>query len=128
MVEAADTRPPPRGRRGYWVPGIIALVALLAIGLAAGAGDLDHAAPSVLEGSDVATQIALAVEVQQHRSSQPAVSCPSQEPVRAGLGFQCTIVLGAATYPIRVVEVDGRGRVQWQIGSVPVESGHGQGS
>jgi hypothetical protein len=33
---------PARRQRGYWIPGLTAVAALTAIGVAFGAGDLDH--------------------------------------------------------------------------------------
>jgi hypothetical protein len=97
------------------VPGLIALAALLAIGLAFGAGDLSHRAPHTLSGSDVAAQIALAWQVQQGSSGPPKVDCPGPQPVRAGWTFTCTVAGPDGTETVHVVEVDGRGNLRWTI-------------
>lgn len=106
-----------RGRRGYFLPGAIALAALLLIGGAIGAGDLFHPAPSRLRGPEVASQIALGVQVQQNRASAPRVTCPAVEPVRTGYRFDCTLVAGRGSPVIvAVTEVNGRGGLHWSLG------------
>lgn len=108
---------PPTGRRGkgYFVPGIIALAALLAIGVFfVGAGDLQHKAATDLAGADIASQISLAIQAQENSARPPAVTCPSREPVRLGARFQCT-VKGSPDRPVYVTEVDGRGRIRWSF-------------
>ncbi len=115
----AATAPPSAGRRGkgYFVPGFIALVALLAIGLFVGAGDLQHPAPTTLVGPDIASQIALGIQAQQNSDHVPSVACPAREPVRQGFRFQCTLAgrNGGASRTVYVNEVDGRGRVRWSL-------------
>lgn len=105
-----------RGRRGYFLPGAIALVALLAIGAAVGGGDLSHPAPKILTGPDVASQISLGVQAQQNDPVPPRVSCPAREPVRAGYHFSCTLT-PAEGPPIQlaVTEVDDRGQLHWSL-------------
>lgn len=106
------------GRRGkgYFLPGAIALVALLAIGLSVGAGDLAHPAPHTLAGPDVASEISLGVQAQQNAAVAPRVTCPN-EPVRQGLRFTCTLVPagGGASRTVEATEVDARGRVSWTL-------------
>lgn len=103
-----------RARRGYFLPGFIALVALLIIGLAVGAGDLEHPAATKLVGTDIAQQIALGIQSQQQSSRPPDVTCPATEPVRTGLRFECRVD-GAAGRVIYVTEVDDRGRIRWSF-------------
>src|SRR5579875_2331816 len=64
LTAAAGGAPAPRARsrRGYFLPGAIALAALLLIGAAVGAGDLSHPSPRTLRGADVAAQISLGVQ------------------------------------------------------------------
>jgi hypothetical protein len=95
---------------------VIAMIALSAIGLALGAGDLDHSSPTVLHGPDVAQQIALAMQVQQGTHAPPVVHCPASEPVRAGYRFACTTGPAGVNRQIQVVEIDGRGHLRWQLG------------
>jgi hypothetical protein len=108
--------PTPRRRRGYWIPGLIAIAVLTAIGVAFGAGDLNHRSPSVLHGSDVAQQIALGIQAQQNLQRPPDVRCPATEPVRNGWRFVCTRVGAGPAKPIHVVEIDERGRLRWSLG------------
>ncbi len=111
-----ETERPPVGRRGkgYFLPGSIALVALLGIGLFVGAGDLQHRPATTISGPDIASQIALGIQAQQILSSPPWVICPPQEPIRQGLRFQCTLG-GRPAKPVYVTEVDDRGRVRWSL-------------
>jgi hypothetical protein len=114
-VEAGEPQgsPPGRRRRGYWIPGLIALAAMLAIGVAFGAGDLVHSAPSTLHGQDVASEIALAMQARQHLTTAPDVRCPQSEPVRSHLVFECVLVQGKLQTTITVTEIDNRGHLQW---------------
>jgi hypothetical protein len=110
----AAGRPPPR-RRGYWTPGLIAVAALTAIGVAFGAGDLNHGRPAVLHGSDVAQMIALGIQAQERTHVPPDVRCPATEPVRHAWQFTCVRQDGARQVLIRVVEIDNRGRLRWNL-------------
>lgn len=119
---SGEDRPaPPRssGRhgKGYFLPGFIALLALLIIGLSVGAGDLSHPAPKSLAGSDVASQISLGIQAEQNTHSPPGVTCPASEPVRQGLHFTCTLAASGHTpaRAISVTEVDSRGRLSWTL-------------
>jgi hypothetical protein len=105
---------PARGRRGYFLPGVIALVALLGIGLLWGAGDLEHPAATNLAGPDVAAQISLGIQAQENATRPPSVSCPAKEPVHQGQTFDCTVA-GSPPRLVHVTEVDGRGRLQWSF-------------
>jgi hypothetical protein len=107
---------PARGRRGYWLPGAIAMTVLVIIAVAVGAGDLDHGAPKTLHGADVASEIALGIQAQEAASKAPAVTCPDTEPVRSGLRFECSLVAAGRSVSVDVVEIDGRGQLRWQLG------------
>lgn len=108
----------PRRRRGRWIPGLIALAALLAIGFIFGAGgDLTHPSPHVLSGRDVAGQIALGIQAEKRMASPPSVDCPSSEPIKAGLVFQCSVtgLPSSPTGAVGVTEIDNRGHLRWQL-------------
>ncbi len=92
------------------------MAALLGIGLALGAGDLDHRTTSGLHGTDVAQQLALAIQAQNGSHTPPNVTCPATEPVRSGLQFSCTIQASGSSQVIHVEETDGRGHLSWQMG------------
>jgi Domain of unknown function (DUF4333) len=112
------TRPSgPVRRRGYWIPGLIALAVLLLIAVAVGAGDLDHSAPDVLQGPDIASQIALGIQAQEETASAPNVHCPKTEPVRSGLQFQCAVWRNGTRVPVNVVEIDQHGQLSWHLGT-----------
>lgn len=112
MTSDASAR---RRGKGYFLPGAIALIALLAIGtLFVGAGDLQHRAATELSGSDISSEIALAIQAQQNSRTVPTVTCPAREPVRKGLSFEC-ILQGQTARTVYVTEADGRGRVSWSF-------------
>ncbi len=115
QTEAASSA--RRGRRGYWIPGLIAMAVLLVIAVAVGAGDLDHGAPRVLQGPDIASQIALGIQTQDGAARAPDVHCPKSEPVRAGLQFECSVQQAGKNVPVEVVELDGRGQLSWHLGT-----------
>ncbi|HET6966495.1 MAG TPA: DUF4333 domain-containing protein [Acidimicrobiales bacterium] len=116
VAPGPDEGRPPSSRRGkgYFLPGTIALIALLGIGLFVGAGDLQHPAATTISGSQIASQISLGIQAQGALQSPPQVTCPRQEPVRQGLRFQCTLK-GRPDKPVYVTEVDGRGQVRWSL-------------
>lgn len=112
---AGGTARPRRGRRGYFLPGAIALAVLLAIGTAIGAGDLGHQPPKSLGGPDVASELAFGLEGQTDSNSPPPVTCPATIPVRDGYQFRCTARLHGAPRAVEVVEIDGRGHLRWSL-------------
>jgi hypothetical protein len=95
------------------------MAVLLAIGIAAGAGDLSHPAPRTLPGGALASQIALGVQAQRGLKAPPAVDCPSAEPVRAGWSFRCTVAIGATRQTLDVTEIDSRGTLRWSPATGP---------
>jgi hypothetical protein len=116
-----------RRGKGYFLPGFIALVALLALGLfAGGALDLQHPAITSLNGPNLASQIALGMQLQQNAKQAPSVTCPAKEPVRQGLVFTCTVagptVVADHGRPVYVTEIDGRGQIRWSLGAPPTTS------
>lgn len=96
---------------------MIALGALVALGTAFGAGDLYHQPPTLLAGPDVASQISLAIQAEQNVVAAPVVSCPTSEPVRAGLVFYCAEQpeTGGSPVEITVRETDSRGNLSWKF-------------
>lgn len=107
--------PEPRpARRGYFLPGLIALAVLVLIGLAFGAGDLEHPTAKNLSGADIAGQIALGIQSEQNDRTVPSVSCPS-ESVHPGLVFQCTDRSARPARTVYVTETDDRGDVRWSF-------------
>jgi hypothetical protein len=131
-VETGDrgvqTRARSTGRRGYWIPAIIALTVLVAIAIGFGAGDLTHPSPRTLAGPDMEAELSLGIQAQQLSSEPPVVHCPGSEPVFAGHTFACTLVTGASTEVVSVVEIDGRGRLRWSIGpTLPQAAGQPAG-
>jgi Domain of unknown function (DUF4333) len=105
-------------KRGRWVPGLIALAALLLIGVVFGAGaDLTHPGPKSLSGRDVADQIALGVQADKGWSQPPQVHCPASEPAKPGVAFRCTMVgpHTGGTVSVEVTEIDSRGHLRWSL-------------
>jgi len=102
-------------RRGYWIPGAIALAVLVVLALAFGAGDLTHPAPRTLSGPDIESELALGIQTQQRWASPPTLHCPGTVAVKEGHRFSCTLDTAGGPIPVDVVEVDGRGRLQWSL-------------
>lgn len=115
-MHATAAAPPARPRRGYWLPAIIAMIVLVGIGLAVGAGDLNHSSPKRLSGRDIEQQLALGIESQQGLSRLPMVSCPASEPSVQGHRFTCTLHKSRSQQTVYVVEVNSFGGLQWQLG------------
>jgi hypothetical protein len=109
--------PRARRRRGYWIPGLIALAVLLGIGLALGAGDLDHGGATTLAGPEMAQELAQAIQARDGTPSPPTVHCPHTEPARAGLQFDCTIIGAGPARTLHVTEINNRGALSWRFGS-----------
>ena len=109
---------PPRRRRGYLVPGAIALAVLAVLAVLIDEIGLAPRTPSTLSGFDVATAIAQGIQAAPGDHRLPQVHCPASEPVRAGLRFTCSEVpsAGASPRPIAVVETGG-GAYTWQPAS-----------
>jgi hypothetical protein len=92
------------------------MAVLLAIGLAFGAGDLDHRSPSTLAGSEITQNLAQGIQAKEGTKKPPDVRCPDTEPVRAGRQFVCTVTEDGTTRPVHVVEIDSRGTLSWHFG------------
>ena len=115
MTETEEPARAGRRGKGYFLPGLIALVALVGLGLlVAGAGDLEHPAARTLDGTAIASQIALAIQAEQNSVAAPHVTCPAHEPVRAGFQFDCTMP-GHPSKAVLVTELDSRGRIRWSL-------------
>lgn len=106
-----------RRRRPYFVPGVIAFVVLLVMSVILGAGDLFHSSPSSLSGSQVAQQVALAIQFQENTSQPPVLSCPATLPAKVGYAFTCVASerLGAARRTVEVTETGNHGQVRWSF-------------
>jgi hypothetical protein len=103
-------------RRGYLGPGIIALVALAAVALVVNFVGLSHRSPHTLSRNDAATLISQGLQAQQGGSSRPQVSCPVDEPVRAGVQFECTLHHpDGSSQQIQVTETDASGDLHFTV-------------
>jgi len=106
-----------RAKRGYFVPGLIALVVLAAAGGVANFAGLNHAGPHRLAGPDVETFLAQAIQSSNGLSQPPSISCPPSEPVRAGFRFTCTWQRAGGNRPVSVTETDSRGQFRYSVSS-----------
>lgn len=104
-----------RSKRGYFVPGLIALVVLAAGGGLANFAGLDHSAPSHLAGSDVQTFLAQAIQAKDGTTKLPEIRCPASEPVKAGHTFTCTWEKAGAATRVLVTETDARGQFRFRV-------------
>jgi Domain of unknown function (DUF4333) len=109
----------PRSRRGYWIPGLIAIVVLVVIAVAVGAGDLSHPAPNSLAQSDIESQLSLGIQTEQRASEPPTVRCPGPEPVRKGHRFDCVVDRAGTATVVSVTEIDDRGGLRWAMAGSP---------
>ena len=109
-----DASPPPRPKRGYLGPGVIALVALVGLALLINYAGLSTTPPHTLSGADAATLVSQGLQAQQGTAEPPQVTCPKSEPIRRGLTFVCLWHrAGGATVPISVTETNGAGRLSF---------------
>ncbi|HLH47318.1 MAG TPA: hypothetical protein VKV25_09170 [Acidimicrobiales bacterium] len=100
----------PRPKRGYLLPGTIALTVLAAGAALFAVVGLQTHYPGHLAGPEVASQIGVDIQTRSARAEAlpPTVRCPAREPVRAGYVFHCTLVRGGrATRTITVTEGGG---------------------
>ena len=103
-----EGRPVP-ARRGYLLPGLIALVVLGVLAVLIDVVGLQHRAPRTLAGPDVATLIAQDLQTRTGAHQPPQVRCPASEPVRAGVEFTCEEQAAGGTRTIRVRETSAGG-------------------
>lgn len=111
---SSDAAPSPvRRRRGYWLPGLIAMTFLVVVSVAFGLVGLRSYVGHRLEGPVVAEDLALDL---QSGASIPSVHCPSEEPRRAGLSFYCTESSpGRAPRRIEVTETAAKGGFRYRL-------------
>ncbi|HUY61889.1 MAG TPA: hypothetical protein VMW49_08425 [Candidatus Dormibacteraeota bacterium] len=106
---------PTRPRRGYLVPGIIALAVATGLALAINATMLAHHDPSNLNGPDVALYLSQAIQAAEAADSPPQVRCPASEPLRQGWSFACQLRGLTGTARVEVSETDATGQFTWRI-------------
>jgi hypothetical protein len=98
------------------VPGAIALVVIAAIAVVIDLAGLQSHTPHVLVGREIATEISQQVQAIQGLSTPPQVLCPSREPLRAGLVFECNLLRsGRGAERIRVTETSKAGNFHIQL-------------
>lgn len=107
-LPASEAEPTARRRR-WWIP-LVAIVALLALGITA-VSALLAGSPRLDTG---AIQTRIAAELSAEAQERVTVDCPSRVEIRAGSTFTCT-----ASYPdggdveIVVLQTSARGDVRW---------------
>ena len=103
--EEPETGRPTPPRRGYLVPGIIALLVLAVIAVVIDVAGLQSHTPTTLAGSQIAQDVSEALQAAQQHATSPDVRCPAEEPLRVGLVFDCTLLRsGRPPETIRVTE------------------------
>jgi hypothetical protein len=96
-----------RPKRGYFLPGAIAMTVLVGASVAFALVGLRTHYPDRLAGPEVAQNLAASIQAQSRRAeaAPPEVDCPAEEPVRPGLVFDCRMVRpGRPPATIRVTE------------------------
>jgi Domain of unknown function (DUF4333) len=104
--ETGRPRPP---RRGYLLPGAIALVVLGILAAVINAAGLQHHRPRTLAGPDVATLIAENLQTRANAAQPPQVRCPPSEPVAAGVAFTCVLSTSHGPQDLLVHETNDQG-------------------
>lgn len=99
--------PPTARRRGYLVPGLIALAALVVIAVILDTTHRPDASPHRLDASETAARIAQGYQEDHHLASPPPVHCPNDEPVVAGRRFDCQLERGNGPLTVAVTETGG---------------------
>ncbi len=113
MSSDAPPQTPGRRRRGYWLPGLIAMTFLVVVSVAFGLVGLESHVGRRLQGQVVAEDLALDL---QSGATIPTVRCPSEEPRRAGLSFYCTERSpGRTPRTIQVTETAARGGFRYRL-------------
>ncbi|MCU4184713.1 DUF4333 domain-containing protein [Acidiferrimicrobium sp. IK] len=115
-VAPTPTHAPGRSRparRGYLVPGLIALAVLAVLAVGIDLIGLRHPTPKALNGPDVATLIAQDMQTRTGASQPPQITCPASEPVRAGLEFDCRLHQAGGVRTIQVRETSAEGAFGW---------------
>ncbi|MGH9077627.1 MAG: hypothetical protein ACRDY0_09295 [Acidimicrobiales bacterium] len=115
---AAETgaTPAPGRRSTYMRSGLVALAVLVLAGLAVNFGLLEHRSPGILDGQVVAERISEAMLFNEGTAGggRPDLRCPAHEPLRGGLGFDCTLVRPRPGV-VRVTEEGDQGRFSFRV-------------
>ena len=112
----ADGRPRPK--RGYFIPGIIALVVCAAIAIVIDLAGFQTHSPTTLSGHEVDSLVSQSLQATHPQRNPPQVRCPATEPLRAGLTFNCTLVEnGRTSGTIHVTETTAQGTLHFSAPS-----------
>jgi hypothetical protein len=104
-----------RPKRGYLLPGTIALVVCAVIGVGIDLAGIQSHAPSNLAGGQVEAFLSQSLQYTHPQASPPQVRCPADEPLRTGYTFDCTLVKdGRSAGLIRVTETSATGTFSYQ--------------
>ncbi|MHB1535626.1 MAG: DUF4333 domain-containing protein [Acidimicrobiales bacterium] len=109
----------PAPKRGYLVPGLIALVFLVGAAVLINYTALSHHVSRRLNGPDVATLISQGLQAQLGARVPPQVSCPAHEPLRAGLTFECVLDRHGRRSAVQVTETNRAGQLSFRTLSGP---------
>jgi hypothetical protein len=105
---------PARPKRGYLLPGTIALVVCAVIATVIDLAGLQSRTPSSLAGRQVETFLSQSLQANHPQQDPPQVRCPAEEPLRAGLSFDCTLLSGGRPVSIQVTETSGHGTFRYR--------------
>ncbi len=104
----------PRKKRGYLVPGVIALVVCAGLATLIDVAGLQARTPARLAATEAETFLSEAVQARDNLATPPSVRCPGTEPLRAGVSFSCVIRLAGRDHRVRVQEGSG-GRLSYEV-------------
>ena len=118
-IDPASEAPPAR-RSTYVRSGLVALAVVVVIALLINFLLLQHRSPGVLDGQVVSQGLSQAIEFNETgHPAPPHVTCPTSEPLRAGLTFTCTLDRNGVQVPILVTEHGNQGSFTYQLGKPP---------
>jgi hypothetical protein len=108
----ADGRPKPK--RGYFIPGIIALVVCATIAVVIDLAGIQSHPPTTLTGHQVEAFVSQSLQATHPQRDPPQVRCPATEPLRSGITFDCSVIrAGRPSSTIRVSETSRQGNLHF---------------
>jgi hypothetical protein len=107
-------------RRAYLRSGIVALVVLVLIAIGVSVFTLSPSSSRhSLPGSEVAADLATAIQSQRHLSSPPDLRCPPSITLRQGDRFTCTLVEHPHPVIVEVTQTNSQGNFTFIITNRP---------
>jgi hypothetical protein len=112
------------GRRPYLRSGIVALAVLVLIAIGISVFTLSpSSSPHSLPGSEVASDLASAIQTQRHLGSPPELRCPPSITLQQGGRFTCTLVQHPHPVIVEVTQTNSQGNFTFHVTDQPAPDG-----